>query len=71
MGPRSQNLAGVERIRHRQCEPQPSGAVGVGGGITGWNVVGTALFKDHCVQPSELWEAGAKYSLMQNKVFLN
>jgi len=48
-----------------------SGAVGVGGGITGWNVVGTALSMYHCLQPSELREAGAKYSLMQNKVFLN
>ena len=48
-----------------------SGAVGNGGGITGWNVAGTALFKDNFLQPSELIEVGTKYALMQNKVFLN
>ena len=31
-----------------------SGAVGNGGGITGWNAAGTALFKDNFLQPSEL-----------------
>ncbi len=48
-----------------------SGAVGNGGGITGWNAAGTALFKDNFLQPSELIELGSKYSLLQNKVFLN
>jgi len=48
-----------------------SGAVGVGGGITGWNSTGTALFKDNFLQPSELIELGTKYALMQSRVFLN
>ncbi|MEY2882126.1 MAG: Ferripyoverdine receptor precursor [Verrucomicrobiota bacterium] len=48
-----------------------SGAVGNGGGITGWNAAGTALFKDNFLQPSELYELGSKYALAQNKVFLN
>jgi outer membrane receptor protein involved in Fe transport len=48
-----------------------SGAVGNGGGITGWNAAGTALFKDNFLQPSELLELGSKYALLQNKVFLN
>lgn len=48
-----------------------SGAVGNGGGITGWNAAGTKLFKDNFLQPSELIEAGTKYALMQNKVFLS
>ena len=48
-----------------------SGAVGNGGGITGWNAAGTALYKDNFLQPSELIEVGTKYALMQNKVFLN
>lgn len=48
-----------------------SGAVGNGGGITGWNAAGTALFKDNFLQPSELLELGTKYSLLQNKMFLN
>ncbi len=48
-----------------------SGAVGNGGGITGWNAAGTALFKDNFLQPSELTELGTKYALMQNKMFLN
>ncbi|HWA10866.1 MAG TPA: TonB-dependent receptor [Opitutaceae bacterium] len=48
-----------------------SGAVGNGGGITGWNAAGTALFKDNFLQPSELTEIGTKYALMQSKVFLN
>ena len=48
-----------------------SGAVGNGGGITGWNATGTALFKDNFLQPSELIELGTKYALMQSRVFLN
>ncbi|MBL9190675.1 MAG: TonB-dependent receptor [Opitutaceae bacterium] len=48
-----------------------SGAVGNGGGITGWNAAGTALFKDNFLQPSELIELGSKYALMDAKVFLN
>ncbi len=48
-----------------------SGAVGNGGGITGWNTAGTALFKDNFLQPSELVELGTKYALMDSKVFLN
>ena len=48
-----------------------SGAVGNGGGITGWNAAGTALFKDNFLQPSELYELGTKYALMESKVFLN
>ncbi|MBL9202548.1 MAG: TonB-dependent receptor plug domain-containing protein [Opitutaceae bacterium] len=48
-----------------------SGAVGNGGGITGWNAAGTALFKDNFLQPSELIEVGSKYALMDSKVFLN
>ncbi|MEN9813780.1 MAG: Ferripyoverdine receptor precursor, partial [Verrucomicrobiota bacterium] len=48
-----------------------SGAVGNGGGITGWNATGTALFKDNFLQPSELVELGTKYALMQSRVFLN
>ena len=48
-----------------------SGAVGNGGGITGWNAAGTALFKDNFLQPSELVELGTKYALMESKVFLN
>ena len=48
-----------------------SGAVGNGGGITGWNGAGTALDKENFQQPSTLYELGTKYSLMNNKVFLN
>lgn len=48
-----------------------SGAVGVGGGITGWNAAGTGLDKQSFTQPSDLYEIGTKYALMQNKVFLN
>jgi len=49
-----------------------SGAVGNGGGITGWDgATGTFLDKENFKQPAELYEAGTKYSLMQNKVFLN
>lgn len=48
-----------------------SGAVGNGGGITGWNSAGTALDKESFQQPSELIEAGTKYSLKENTLFLN
>ncbi len=48
-----------------------SGAVGVGGGITGWNAAGSALDKENFEQPSSLYELGTKYSLMNNQVFLN
>lgn len=48
-----------------------SGAVGNGGGITGWNAAGTALDRQNFTQPSELYELGAKYSVLNNKVFFN
>ncbi len=48
-----------------------SGAVGNGGGITGWNADGTALDEENFEQPSELFEAGAKYTLLDNKLFAN
>ena len=48
-----------------------SGAVGNGGGITGWDGSGTFLDKQNFTQPSELFEIGTKYALSQNKVFLN
>ncbi len=53
-----------------------SGAVGNGGGITGWanNPAGDFLGylqKDSFSQPSKLYELGTKYSLMQNRMFLN
>lgn len=48
-----------------------SGAVGNGGGITGWNATGTALDKESFQQPSELFELGSKYSLLGNKLFVN
>jgi len=48
-----------------------SGAVGVGGGVTGWNSAGSALDKESFKQPSSLYEIGAKFSLDNNKVFLN
>lgn len=48
-----------------------SGAVGNGGGITGWNGAGTALDRENFKQPSELYEIGSKYSLMGNRLFLN
>jgi len=46
-----------------------SGAVGNGGGITGWGASGLdkALFQ----QPSTLYELGTKYALAGNTVFLN
>jgi hypothetical protein len=48
-----------------------SGAVGNGGGITGWNDAGNALDKLNFTQPSELYELGTKYALNDNKVFLS
>jgi outer membrane receptor protein involved in Fe transport len=52
-----------------------SGAVGNGGGITGWNSLdgGATYFldKQYFTQPSELYELGTKYALDKNKVFLN
>ena len=53
-----------------------SGAAGNGGGITGWanNAAGDFLGylqKDSFSQPSELVEVGSKYSLLENKIFLN
>jgi outer membrane receptor protein involved in Fe transport len=48
-----------------------SGAVGNGGGITGWNASGTGLDKELFQQPSELLEAGTKYSLKKDTLFLN
>jgi catecholate siderophore receptor len=49
-----------------------SGAVGNGGGITGWDgATGTYLDPENFKQPAELYEAGTKYALMQSKLFLN
>jgi outer membrane receptor protein involved in Fe transport len=48
-----------------------SGAVGNGGGITGWNPAGTALDKELFQQPSELLELGTKYALKGNTLFVN
>jgi outer membrane receptor protein involved in Fe transport len=48
-----------------------SGAVGNGGGITGWDGTGTFLDKQNFLQPSELFEVGSKYALDHNKVFLS
>jgi catecholate siderophore receptor len=48
-----------------------SGAVGNGGGITGWNGAGDALDKELFQQPSTLYELGTKYALAGNTVFLN
>jgi catecholate siderophore receptor len=51
-----------------------SGAVGNGGGITGWTQRANGTYfldKENFTQPSELYEIGTKYSLMNNKVFLN
>ena len=48
-----------------------SGAVGNGGGITGWNEAGTALDQQLFQQPSTLLEAGTKYSLKKDTLFLN
>lgn len=48
-----------------------SGAVGNGGGITGWNAAGNGLDRESFQQPSTLYELGTKYSLANGKVFLN
>ena len=58
-----------------------SGAVGVGGGVTGWAGSGGVPFLDSngkpylaksaFTQPSLLYEAGAKFALDHEKVFLN
>ncbi|HWA85773.1 MAG TPA: TonB-dependent receptor [Opitutus sp.] len=48
-----------------------SGAVGNGGGITGWDSTGLMLDKENFLQPSELFEVGSKFALLQNKLFLN
>ena len=48
-----------------------SGAVGNGGGITGWNAAGDALDEELFQQPSELLELGTKYALKGNTLFLN
>ncbi len=52
-----------------------SGAVGNGGGITGWaSTDGGATYfldKGNFQQPSELYEVGTKYSLKGNTLFLN
>ena len=48
-----------------------SGAVGNGGGITGWNAAGTALDEENFTQPSTLYEVGAKQSLLNNRIFVN
>jgi len=48
-----------------------SGAVGNGGGITGWDGAGAALDKGNFMQPAELLEVGMKFALDHNKVFLN
>jgi outer membrane receptor protein involved in Fe transport len=48
-----------------------SGALGNGGGITGWNAAASALDKENFTQPSSLYEAGAKFAFDQNKVFFN
>jgi len=47
-----------------------SGAVGNGGGITGWGG-GPTLDKQNFLQPSDLFELGTKYALDHNKVFLS
>lgn len=46
-----------------------SGAVGNGGGITGWGASG--LDKELFQQPSTLYELGTKYALAGNTIFLN
>ena len=48
-----------------------SGALGNGGGITGWNSAASGLEKGNFTQPSELEEAGAKFNLDQNRLFFN
>jgi outer membrane receptor protein involved in Fe transport len=51
-----------------------SGAVGVGGGITGWGSDANGnliLDKENFKQPAELYEFGTKYALLKNTLFLN
>ncbi|HKB56186.1 MAG TPA: TonB-dependent receptor, partial [Lacunisphaera sp.] len=48
-----------------------SGAVGNGGGITGWDGTGLALDKENFQQPAKLFEAGTKYALLKGQLFLN
>ena len=48
-----------------------SGAVGNGGGITGWDGTGLVLDKENFQQPAKLFEAGTKYALFKGHVFLN
>jgi catecholate siderophore receptor len=48
-----------------------SGAVGNGGGITGWDGSGSFLDKGNFMQPAELMEVGTKFNLSHNKLFLN
>lgn len=48
-----------------------SGASANGGGLTGWNADGSALFRDNFLQPSRLLEGGAKFVLRQNRLFVN
>jgi catecholate siderophore receptor len=51
-----------------------SGAVGNGGGITGWGSDASGnliLDKQNFLQPAELYEIGTKYALLKNTVFVN
>jgi outer membrane receptor for monomeric catechols len=51
-----------------------SGAVGNGGGITGWSTDASGnnfLDKEKFTQPSTLYEIGTKHALMGSKVFVN
>jgi outer membrane receptor protein involved in Fe transport len=51
-----------------------SGAVGNGGGITGWGTDAdgnTILDPENFKQPAELKEAGAKFALLENKLFMS
>ena len=49
-----------------------SGAVGNGGGITGWDgSTGTFLDKENFQQPAKMFEAGTKYAFMKGQMFLN
>lgn len=51
-----------------------SGAVGNGGGITGWgsDALGNLILdKENFQQPAKLFEAGTKYALLKGQLFLN
>jgi catecholate siderophore receptor len=49
-----------------------SGAVGNGGGITGWDGgTGTFLDKENFQQPADLFEGGTKFALLKGQLFLN